>query len=190
VAAVAIAGCAVAGLAFELEIVSTRSFDLNAEQTPPAVISSTLLLWAALLAAAFALADEAERTSWWIIAGFLVFLAFDEVSTVHEEFQELTGVKGQVFLIPLVLAAGVAGLRLIGHLAPYPRPRALLVAGGIAWGLGQIVDVFQKPPDRFMWSVVPEELLELSGSALVAFALITLAREIRPTAGDPVVQTA
>lgn len=179
VAALAAGACTVAGLAFELDIVSTRSFDLNAEQTPPAVISSALLLWAGLLAAAFALGDAEQRTAWWTGAAFLAFLAFDEVSTVHEEFQELTGIKGQVFLLPLVLATAIAGLRLVGHLAPFPRERNLLVAGAVLWSLAQGVDVFQRPPDRFMWTVVPEEVLELGGSVVVALGLIALARAMQ-----------
>ena len=162
-----------AGLAFDVGAVSRDSLDLNAEHTPAAAFSSLLLFMAASVAfvLALALSDHDERRSWALLAAVLGFLSLDELALVHEAIQEDVGVKGQIVLAPVAIVGFIAWLGVMRNLdRDGPAARMLIGAAG-AWVLAQLLDVGQDPEkDRLMFTVVPEEVLEMIGSALFLMA--------------------
>ena len=170
-----------AGLAYDVGAVSRDALDLNAEQTPAAAYSSLLLLAAAGVAfvLALALTDHADRRSWALLAGVLGFLALDEIALVHEAIQEEVGVKGQIVLAPVALVGLVAWLGIMRAPDTGSTAQRLLVGGAGCWAFAQLLDVGQDPEkDRMMYTVVPEEILEMIGSALFLFAAVVVVREL------------
>jgi hypothetical protein len=158
----------------------TWTFDLNQERTLPAYWSATLLFLTAAFTSALALSARERGLSPLLIFGLAAFFAIlgaDEVAAIHERFQHRTGVKGQVFMLPLAALAGFALLHLFRRLRA-PLPRLLLVAGVAAWGLAQVMDVLHTPSGGALdYLIVPEESGEMSGSALLALAMLLAVRE-------------
>jgi hypothetical protein len=164
----------------------SRTFDLNDERTLPAYWSAALLMLAAVFTAALVLSARRRGLSPLLLIGLAVFFAIlgaDEVAAVHERVQDRTGVKGQVFLLPFAAFAGLALLHLLVRLRR-PLPRALLVAGVAAWGIAQVMDVLHTPSGGALdYLIVPEETLEMAGSALLAIGMLLAGRE--PNAPPP-----
>jgi hypothetical protein len=165
----------------------SRTFDLNDERTLPAYWSAALLLLAAAFTFALSRSARERGLSPLLLVGLAAFFAIlgaDEVAAVHERAQHRTGVKGQVFMLPLAAFAGVALLDLI-HRLRAPLPRILLIAGAAAWAIAQIVDVVHTPGGggALDYLIVPEELGEMAGSALLALAMLVAVRE--PVAPPP-----
>ena len=152
--------------------------DVNAEGAIPAYLSGALLVAAAVLAELsfrFRPSDGYSRTWWRILVALLAFMAVDEVLSVHERLQYWTGRQGQLSLLPLVALAAIAWVVTLRRLRE-PSLRALVVAGLSAWLASQIVDVVQFT-GRLDALSVPEEMLELTGSALFVLAFLGSARE-------------
>jgi len=193
--AVALAVCIVAfgvlGTLFRSGTVDLAAFDMNAERSAPTLFSGLLLFAAAGLAAVAATAappDRHRRVWWWLLGGLFAFLAFDEVAAVHERLQFWTGAFGQLSLLPILALGGLAGLITLRRLQWHRLGQALLVAGAAAWLATQLVDAVQSS-GRLDALSVPEEMLEMSGSACFCLAILTAlqaARRSSPTAsGDP-----
>jgi hypothetical protein len=160
----------------------SRTFDLNTERTLPAYFSAALLLLAAAFTFVLARTARERGLSGLLLVGLAAFFAIlgaDEVAAVHERAQHRTGVKGQVFMLPLAAFAGLAMLHLIRRLRE-PLPRLLLVAGAATWGLAQVVDVLHTPGGggALDYLIVPEETGEMAGSALLALAMLVAVQKV------------
>ena len=155
--------------------------DLNGEQTLPAAFSGALLFGAAALA--FLLggiwpADARDRRWWAVMGGVFLFLGIDEIAAIHEEIQEATDIHpGQLVLAPLVVVAGAAWLVAMQRLRGGGGFKPWVAAAAV-WALSQVVDATQEP-NRYDWTVIPEEMLEMAGSLLFALALLIALREQR-----------
>ena len=175
-----VAALTLAGALYDAQAITVGTFDLNAEQTIGVVYSSSLLLLAALVAWLLATADPPARTTWLTLAVVFAVLSLDELVVFHEELQERTDVKGQLFLAPLAIAGAIAWLKAVRRTRAGSTAAKLLVGGAIGWALSQAFDVLQDPEeDRLMWTVVPEEAAEMVGSALFALGLLAALQALR-----------
>ena len=168
--------------------VQAHVLDLNAEQTLPALFSGALLVAAgglALMLWRVAPPGGPHREWWRALAVVFTLLGIDEVAALHEEVQDATGIHpGQLVLLPLVAVAGAAWIATLRYLTGQAAARWLWIGGAGAWALSQAIDATQ-PRERFVWSVVPEESLEMAGSALFAIALLLLLRSLLVGAAAP-----
>lgn len=173
--AACIAGFGVLGALFRFGTVDLPAFDMNAERSAPTLFSGLLLFAAAglaALAAGAAPADRHRRVWWWLLGGLFAFLAFDEVAAVHERLQFWTGAFGQLSLVPVLAIGGLAGLITLRRLQWHRLGQVLLVAGAAAWLATQLVDAVQSS-GRLDALSVPEEMLEMVGSACFCLAILT-----------------
>lgn len=174
IVALGLAGSAV-GAGFEMHL-----FDLNAEQNVPALFSGGLSLAAGALALLLSRVriDDSFGRRWWTAIGLvLIFLGLDEITAIHEAIQEETGIHpGQIVLLPLVAVAFAAWLVTLRRLSRSSLAWRLWLGGALAWVVAQAIDLTQ-PSNQFVASVVPEELLEMAGSAMFLFALLLFARD-------------
>lgn len=151
-------------------------FDLNQELTFPAYFSGLLLLVMAALALHVSSMPTARRgsgTPWVLMALIVSLLAFDEVVDLHGRAQRATEVEAQVLLAPLILVAAVVGLVLLRRIWSQPVVRNVFLGGAVAWGLAMAIDPSTHPGSPLAF---PEEMLEMTGSALFVLALLILAR--------------
>ncbi|TFG89134.1 MAG: hypothetical protein E4H17_01180 [Gemmatimonadales bacterium] len=170
-------------------------FDLNQELTFPAYFSGVLLLVMAGLAqfvSSMPAARLGSGTPWVLMALIVSLLAFDEVVDLHGRAQRATEVEAQVLLAPLILVAAVVGLVLLRRVWSQRVVRTMFLGGAVAWGLAMAIDPSTHPGSPLAF---PEEVLEMTGSALFVLALLALARSGLgldgpapggPTAADPV----
>ena len=139
--------------------------DLDFEWVPAAFLSAGLLVAAAL--------------SWWQLhdawparafASLLAVMSFDELCGLHEWLEKATGVDWELLYAPVVAVAAVGALTLLLRWGP-GRVSGLLVAGGGCWFVAQVLEALEWDGDverpHYAFYMVPEELLEMSGSALL-----------------------
>jgi hypothetical protein len=156
-------------------------FDLDAEHVPPALFSAMLLVVAAALAflvARAGLRDGGARRWWLLMALVFAWMSLDEAAAVHEKLQDATGVKWQAIYAPLFVVAAAAGLKVVAALWRY-RPAALVfLGGGACWFVSQAIEAWQWKHGYLLHplSIIPEETLEMSGSALFALAIVLVIR--------------
>jgi hypothetical protein len=158
-----------------------RVFDLNKEQTFPATFSGLLLLGAgalALLNGVVRCPNPADRVWWLVLAGVFAFLGIDEISALHEAVQDRVHVWGQATLIPIVIAGGIAWLVTLKRVGLTSLAGRLLIVAAFAWAMSQGVDAALN--EHYGWTIVPEELLEMVGSALFGLAMLVAVREVVP----------
>ena len=156
-----------------------RVFDLNKEQTFPATFSGLLLLGAgglALLNGVLRCPNMADRRWWLVLAGVFAFLGIDEMTALHEAVQDRVHVWGQATLIPIVIAGGVAWWITLMRLGPGSLPGRLLILAAGVWVLSQGVDAALN--EHYGWTIVPEELLEMAGSAMFGLSMLVAAKEV------------
>ncbi len=157
-----------------------RVFDLNKEQTFPATFSGLLLFGAgamALMHGVVRFANPADRRWWLVLAAVFMFLGLDEIAALHEAVQDRVHLWGQATLAPIVLAGVVAWFVALKQLnASTPGAARLFVLGAAAWIASQGIDLVLN--ERLGASIVPEELLEMAGSALFGIALLVAVREL------------
>ena len=159
-----------------------RAFDLNKEQTYPATFSALLLLAAggfALLNGLVRTTGRSERRWWIVLALVFTFLGIDESMALHEILQDRVHLWGQAVLAPVALIGSAAWWVTLRRLRPQPIAARLFALGGASWALSQAIDYALN--EHWGWTIVPEELLEMSGSALFALALLVA---LRPLVGD------
>jgi hypothetical protein len=156
-------------------------FDLDGERTVPAFFSGVLLALCSAGAAAAAGARVRARapgTSLRLLSALFGAMALDEVFEAHEWAERQSGIDWQVLYAPLVALGAVAYLVVAwaGR-----RRRAVLrpwLAGAVAWGASQVLEFAQwtgdVPRQGYVFMMVPEEVLEMSGSALWLLALATM----------------
>jgi hypothetical protein len=165
-----------------------RVFDLNKEQTFPATFSGLLLLGAgglALLNGVVRCPTLAERRWWLVLAAVFAFLGIDEITALHEAVQDRVHVWGQATLIPIVIAGGIAWVVTLRRLGVHSLAGRLLILAAGTWALSQGIDAALN--EHYGWTIVPEELLEMCGSALFGLSMLVSVREVagerRPVAG-------
>lgn len=177
---------------------SSRLLNLDRERGVPAAFSFLLLLTTALLVwgMTFASVDREAvaryRTRWRVLAGALLFVAFDELLVVHEKVSEqmreafgLSGIWRFGWTIPYGLAALVLAWVMIRPLRALPRwPRMLMLAGGICYGLGAVgmeavgdlIEAAGLPDYLYLAETMAEELLEMNGVWLFLAGVLTTIR--------------
>jgi hypothetical protein len=168
-----------------------RAFDLNKEQTFPATFSGVLLLAAGGLALLNGLvrSETASGRRWWIVLALVfAFLGLDEIAALHEAVQDRVHVWGQATLAPIIAAGVYAWWVTLKRLrAEQPVAGALFVLGAAAWIVSQLIDVKLNEP--WGWTIVPEELGEMTGSALFGLALLVALRPLLAPEPAPVAQS-
>lgn len=168
-------------------------FYLDFERNVPTMVSSVLLLSCGIAAytigAPLRLRQLRIGYAWYLLSAGFTFLAFDEMLEIHESLIEpmrrLTGGQGLLFQawVPVYLAAGLVALA-VG----WPVLRALpavflrrLATGALIFVLGaagmEVIGGFwiaEGERDTWGYAVVVylEELLELSGTAVMFVALL------------------
>ena len=161
-------------------------FDLNQELTFPAYFSGLLLATMAGLAVLVAVTPSSRLGSAWPWLGMalvVAFLAVDEVVDFHGRAQRATDTEAQVLLAPLILAAALIGLVLLVRIWSDRSVRWMFLGGAAAWGAAMAIDPSTHPGSPLAF---PEEVLEMSGSALFLLALLVLARAVLGLGRDAV----
>jgi hypothetical protein len=180
-------GALIVGFALQDVILHTGDYhghqapvlNVNTEQTIPATFSALLLVAAgglALLAGVMSATPRGDRRWLKWFGLLLIVLAFEEVAAVHDTFQDVTGLPGQLVLLPLAFAGIAIWWQLVVRTDGRPGVRSLLVAGAVVWLLSQASDTLLNPVMR--WAIVPEEALEMAGSALWLLAMAVLVRRL------------
>ncbi len=103
----------------------------------------------------------------------VAFLAVDEIVDFHGRAQKATDIEAQVLLAPLIVTAAIVGLVLLVRVWRNRAVRRMFIGGAAAWGLAMAVDPSTHPGSALAF---PEEVLEMTGSALFLVALLSLAR--------------
>jgi hypothetical protein len=154
-------------------------FDLDAELTLPALASAALLLCAAGAAAAACASDPARRRLPWAgLAALFFAMAIDEAAGVHEALEDSAAIDWQTLYVPAVAVA--AWLWALGLIRMAARERLPFAAAALAWGAAQVLEAIEWTGPRAAERAVDgygilmgvEELLEMTGSALFALALL------------------
>jgi hypothetical protein len=153
-------------------------FNLDGEFTISAAVAALLLGAAGALAVVAAAVDRlaARRRALACLGVFLAFMALDEIAALHEKLEGRLGVDWQVLYAPVVLFGGVCFVFVLLGARRFERRRSavLLCLGAVAWLLAQILEELQWDGDTLLhpWMIVPEETLELAGSALFVLGLL------------------
>jgi hypothetical protein len=152
----------------------------------PAMWSASLLSFAgvAWLAVGWH-APSAARVAAQLLALALLFLAVDELFRVHERIEARTGIEWLVMYIPLAaIVAGCMAALAWRYRGRGTRVPLLLVAAGLCWGMALLLEALQWRGDvqvqGYELFMIPEELLELSGTSLLILAAL-LALRVRTT---------
>jgi hypothetical protein len=159
-----------------------RAFDLNKEQTFPATFSGALLLAAGGLALLNGLvrSESAAGRRWWIVLALVfAFLGIAEIAALHEAVQDRVNVWGQAVLAPVVFVGVYAWWMVLKQLRSEPPAGILFGLGAAAWIVSQGIDAAFN--EHWGWTVVPEELVEMVGSALFGLALLVALRRLLAT---------
>jgi hypothetical protein len=192
VAVAAFAGIAVFGvLGFIHRHEPGSIFNVDGEGVPPADFSAALLLagGALLLLRGRLARDRYESVSWALLGGFLVFMSLDEWRAIHEHLEALTGVDWQVLYLPVVAVGAWMWVAVLWQLSPPRLAVVFFVVGAAAWLGAQAIEAYQWSGDDLVHpgTVVPEEVLEMTGSALFLLGAHMHLRRYwaRPTARRP-----
>lgn len=160
-----------------------RVFDVNKEQNYAAVFSGVALWAAALLAFCNGLFryESSRARRWWLVLAFVfLYLGLDEMTALHEEAQHVTGIWGQAFLAPVALVGVAAWYVTLREMGSNRVAAALWIAGAAAWVCSQGIDLVLN--ESMPWTVVPEEIGEMTGSLLFAFSLLVALRPLAAAA--------
>jgi hypothetical protein len=166
-----------------------RAFDLNKEQTFPATFSGILLLAAGGLALLNGLvrSDTAAGRRWWIVLALVfAFLGLDEIAALHEAVQDRVNVWGQAVLFPVVVVGVYAWWVVLRQLRSEQPAGTLFLLGAAAWIVSQGIDAAFN--EHWGWTIVPEELFEMAGSALFGLALLVALRPLVAVSPAPAAQ--
>ena len=168
--------------AFHLYVRNVPMLDLDSELTVPMYFNGGLLLLAAGLAALRGRADTQSRTRWRLLAGFFLFMSFDEIGALHETISHGVGLYWQVLYVPIMLIGGVAWLGAVLSSRNHPPAPLLFIVGAGCYVLAQSLESLQwgggEPLGAFKWTSIPEELLEMSGVALWCLAILVGIRAV------------
>jgi hypothetical protein len=164
------------------------AFDLNKEATVPAAVSYLLLAWAAILATLLSAPHDRRGSRDLVLVGMALmfaFMAVDEASGVHERVDDWSerslGIQWQVAYAPLLLGGAAVWLGTLRRLRSSDLAPRLFVLGAAAWVTSQLTDVMSNRGFgelAYPALVVPEEMLEMTGSALFGLALLIVLRQV------------
>ena len=182
-AVVVFAGIAVLGaLGIANNDDNSSQFYMDTEGVLPAKFSAALLLGAGLVAALAGLSLEGIRSRWWLFLGFFfAFMGIDEWRAFHENLETSVGVNWQYLYLPVILLGGIAWLIAVRDMLPARLPVAMFVCGALAWVIAQVFEAVQwelaapgSDEDVLIHPglVPPEEILEMTGSALFGLAIL------------------
>jgi hypothetical protein len=157
-------------------------FYLDGEYNVAAAVSTGIWLFAAIsvYAAGRMLEAGRGRLVWSGLAAALVYLGLDEGLKLHERVEGETGIDWQLLFAPLLVATALAGLYAVVR-ARRGTPQLLLVVAGAAAVAAQVLEAAQwngdEPVGPYRALMVPEEILEPTGAALIAVAALMLLQE-------------
>ena len=181
-AALLIAGLAVPG-ALTVRRGGGGPFDLDAELTVPALASAALLLCAsAAAAAAHATRRAGRRWHWAGLAALFLLMAIDEATGLHEALEQVSVVDWQTLYLPVIGCA--AALWALAYVQLVALERVLFAGGALAWVTAQVLEALEwtgpldaeRAVDGYGILMGVEELLEMTGSALFALAVLLAVR--------------
>ncbi len=151
---------------------------LNAEWSLPAAYSGLLLLATGLLAVRAGTMRPPVRSSVALLGlGVLfTFMAFDEVLAVHERLEEAVHLAWYKLYAPVAAVAGVAWLAVVRATWPRRGVRLALIGGSACWLVSQLIETQQYDGAELVhrWTILPEEVLEMTGSLLFLLAMLML----------------
>jgi hypothetical protein len=188
-----------AGVAHATDLVSLPIFDLDKEGTIPQAYSGLLLLVAASAAYMAARLGAPPRRALLMLAAVLVYMSFDEVFRIHETLDSELNMDWQVLYLPIVAVALIGWIGVEREIRDRRADRALWIGAAACWVIAQALEVWQwhghvRPgtihgeglsgaalehelsSPSYLLKMLPEELLETSGSLLFAFVLARLAQ--------------
>ncbi|MEX1296399.1 MAG: hypothetical protein AB1Z67_09540 [Candidatus Limnocylindrales bacterium] len=169
-------------------------FDLDSEiglGWPPTEITIALpSLWATLLlcfaglcwiAVGWGRSSTGDRTAGLLFGLTLAFFAFDEQFSVHERLESRLGLDWQLLYLPV--AAFSAGLVLYWTVRvrrSVTTAAWMLLLATACWALAALLEYVQwrgdEQVDVYVLFMIPEELLELTGSSIFALAGLRVLR--------------
>ena len=183
----------------------TPLFDLNRENNIPAWYSGTVFLITAAALASIAVskrqAGDRFRRHWAVLAIIFVYLSFDELTRVHENWGNalnaplaawrdravLGGMLRNLWVLPAGLVATIVGLSYLRFLLHLPFPtRALFVMSGVTFvaaavGMEMVGAAYSAAGGRyepaFMVFVTIEEGLEMGSIALFLYSVLRYAAD-------------
>jgi hypothetical protein len=178
---VAIAACiAVLGVLGVAEVrwpSKVVGFNLDNEYNVPATFSALLDLGAAIGAEALR-----RRSGRPVLLGLVILFAFmaaDEFGSVHERLESLTGIDWMKLYTPIFLFAAVAWVAVLRAI-PNLRFRLYMFGGAACWTITQVFELLEWKGDvkqpHYNLMMVPEELLEMTGSALFLLGMLLAVR--------------
>lgn len=182
-AALALAGVAVVfALVVLVAAVVSEPGDLFHPDSERRVASTVSAL--ALVAAGLAAVRAGARTGagWQLVpvGALLLLMALDEWAALHERLEATTGTDWQLLYLPVFAVAGACFLLAARR---HRGERAFLVpwlAGAACWAVSQVLELAQWDGDDqragYRAMMLPEEVLELTGSLLFLLAALVLLR--------------
>ena len=183
--AVYVVGMGVGASQFEAGRLGSGQLDLDAEGRVFALLSGLILLAAGALVALAVVRHVAARHLA-LLGLLLVFMGLDEMVTIHEHLEKATGIDWILLYLPLMALGGLAALDLVRRAADR-EVTALFLTGGACWAIAIVLEKLewptaalpngdQVPAAHYVAMMIPEELLEITGSFLFAVALVLLVR--------------
>ena len=145
---------------------------LDGEGTLPAVWSALLLVAAAWATGQLSRRVGSARPAALAVAVLFAFMALDELLALHEKLEVVFSASWLVLYAPVIALGGLGWLVVLLRLRDV-RPAALAwAAGAVCWGMAQVIEWYQY--DRTVlvhrWTILPEEVLEMTGSLLFLVA--------------------
>ena len=168
-------------------------FDFNQEQSVPTWFSTALLMVCASLLAVIAAAQRREGGPylWWTTLAFVfLYLSMDEALAFHERFnrpvRDLLNTSGALYYAWVIPYAFFAVLLLLCSIRPLKAlsksTRTLLVVAGVLFVCGamgmEVLGSYLATSNRMQATLVSdlvmmvEELMELSGTIILVYALM------------------
>jgi hypothetical protein len=180
--AVYVVGMGVGATLFEAGTLGSGQFDLDAEGRLFAVLSGAILLGGAALVV-LAVRRGMVPAHLLLLGLLLAFMGLDEIATIHERLERATGIDWIVLYLPLMALGGLAALELLRRTKVLPVT-ATFLAGGACWAVAVVLEKLEWPTSskvpgpHYAAMMIPEELLEITGSFLFAVALALLIRHL------------
>lgn len=146
-------------------------FDLDGERNVPALFSALLLIGGGV--ALFRLSLGAAGA---LFSMLLVYGALDEAAQIHETLERRLGLDWQLLYLPVFAGAAILWYLVFLRLPRGSVSKRFLVAGATAWIGAQALEFAQwdgdRPRSAYRALMVPEEVLEMAGSAVILVGLL------------------